>query len=177
MKFTWITLLLDQKGIVLMSVGPALLPFLPSLEKHFNDLFFVILGWIIAMLLTFVEHWTSLNKTKKEKELSRKELWSKFIVYTMIFFVLKFFHLWTAFEHHEYLSISVSFLVMLAYAIIILGEFKFIGQNLDQRYGKKPSIFGLFDKLEKAIMTRIVRKVESGCNLDSQETTKVTKKH
>ena len=87
----------------------------------------------------------------------------------MIFFILKFFHLWTSFEHHEYLALTVSFMVMLAYAIICLGEFKFIGENLKKRYKKKPSIFTLFDRIEKVLMDKIVKKVENGCNLESKE--------
>ena len=170
MKLTWITLLLSHKSLVLMALPATVAAYIPSrVTDDLDDVFFVIVGWIISVLLTTIEYSTSVYKTKKLKQEGRKELFSKIIIYTMVFFVLKFFHLWTSFEAHHYLAVSVSFLVMLSYAIVCLGEFKFIGNNLFDKYGKKPSIFALFDRIEKALTNMVVKKIEKSCNLNTGE--------
>lgn len=153
-----------------MSLPAALVAFIPSQTlDSLDDLFFIIIGWIICMTLTIVEYLTSLSETKKQKSDQRKELFSKMIVYTLLFFGLKFFHLWTSYGSKEYLSSVVYFLVMVSYALVMLGEFKFIGENLKLRYGKKPSIFEFFDKLEKTIRDRVIKKVEKTCNLEEEK--------
>ena len=170
MKFTWLTILIKQKSVILMAMPVSLTAYIPTrVSASLDDTVFVLIGWIFAMLLTIIEYRTSWYDTKKDKELGRKELWSKIMVYTSIFFVLKFFQVWVEFENHEIIGGTISFFVLAAYAIIWLGEFKFIGKNLEKRYKNKPSIFRLFDKIETALINMIGKRIESGCNLEPKD--------
>lgn len=170
MTLAWISYLFNQKGLIVLSVTSALTAYLPAkLHSHMDDVFFVVIGWMVAMLLTFIEYKTETGTTKRSKLQAKREFFSKIIVYTMMFFLLKFFHLWVIFEDHEYLAATVNFFVISTYALISLGELKLTGENLKKRYGRKPKVFEYFDAVERWIINSIVKRAERVCDLDSED--------
>jgi len=160
----------QQKALILLSIPAGLTYYIPaSLIPHLDELIFVLIGWILAVSLSVVEYFTSVSVTKKRRESNRSKLFVKIIIFTFIFFFLKFFHFWILFEKYENFAVVINMIIISIYALICMGEFKFIGQNIESKYGIKPSVFRVFESLEEIIKNKIIKKTEKVCNLNDKE--------
>lgn len=169
---TWISGMFSQKSLVFLSVTSTITTYLPArLAPHLEDIMFVIGGWIVAVLLALIELKTSTARTKTAKQKAKMLTLVKIVVYTMIFFALKFFHLWILFDDHTLVGAGINIVVISIYALVALGEFKLIGNNIDKRYGSKPKVFAYLDGMEKWIARNIVKKAEKVCDVDPEKET------
>lgn len=166
----WASGIFGQKSLILLSLTSTLTTYLPAkLAPHLEDIMFVIVGWIIVVVLSLLELKTNTSRTKTAKQKAKMLTLSKIVIYTMVFFVLKFFHLWIVFEDHTLIGAGINILVISIYALVALGEFKYIGNNLEKKFSNKPKIFVYLDNTEKWIIKNIVKKAEKVCNIEDKE--------
>lgn len=167
---SWIPAIFSNKSFILMSIPAAFSYYLPAkLHPHLDDIAFVIIGWLFAIVLAFFDWLTKPARTSAGRQKKRNQFFSKAIIYTLLFFFLKFFHLWIIYDDHETLALVVNAFIIAIYALVCLGEMKFIGQNLEKKYGNKPNVFNLLESLENMIKDRIFKRAEKICNLDEIE--------
>ncbi len=167
---TWASGIFTQKSLVALSITSTLTTYLPAkLSPHLEDIMFVIMGWMLAVILSLIELATNTARTKTGKQRMKMLTLSKIVIFTMIFFFLKFFHLWILFDDHVIVGATVNVLVISVYALIGLGEFKLIGKNLKKKYNHKPKVFLYLDILEKTITKRFIKKIEETCETKDYE--------
>ena len=166
----WAGSVFTQKSLILLSLTTTLTTYLPAkLAPHLEDIMFVIVGWMLAVLLSLLELGTNTARTKTAKQNAKMLTLTKIIIFTMIFFFLKFFHLWILFDDHIYIGATINVVVISVYALIGLGEFKLIGRNLEKRYNHKPKVFTYLDGIEKWITSHFVKKIEETCDPTKQK--------
>lgn len=177
MTFTWIPAILSKKGLMLLSTASATPSLFPNLFGSMDTLMFAGTGWGMVVVLSIWEYWTSpasegTNQEKKaKKKLERSELFSKAITYTLMFASFIFLHSWAVHENKEYLSYVTDFLVIGLYLISVFGELIFIGNNIEEKYGKKPPFFNFIQKLNDLLQKKILEKVGSKvCSTDETDT-------
>lgn len=176
MTFTWIPAIFSKKGLVFLSTASASPTLFPDLFGSIDTLKFAITGWLIVIVLSMWEYWTTppIEGTPKEKKDNKKkernELFSKVVTYTIMFGAFYFLHRWAVYEKKEYMSYVTDFLVIGLYLISVFGELIFIGNNIEQRYGKKPPFFNFIQKLNDVFQKKILEKIGSKvCPIDEED--------
>jgi len=152
-----------QKSLILLSLSSTALLYLPAeLHSSINGIVFMVFGWMLSVITTYFEYYTIPNRTKK----SKTELYIKIMLYTLVFLLIKFLHLWLIYDKSEYLSAFVNYIVIAVYVLIVLSELKLAGENIKIRYGKKPKLFEYLEDAEKWMLKHIVKRAERTCNLE-----------
>ena len=152
-----------QNSLILLSLSSTAVLYLPAeLYSSIDGIVFMALGWMLSIVTTFFEYYTIPIRTKK----SKTELYTKIMLYTLVFLLLKFTHLWLIYDKYEYLSAVANFIVIAVYVLIVLSELKLAGGNIKIRYGKKPKLFEYLEDAEKWMLKHIVKRAEKTCNLE-----------
>jgi len=167
---------MSQKGLILLSATAASPALFPTLFGEIDTLVFSLVGWLIVIMLAIWEFLTSVTEGKtpketvKNKKAQRSELYSKVITYSLMFIALIFLHNWISHSYSIYFSSITGFLVVALYIISALGEIYFIGSNLEQRYGVKPSIFKFLDSVNERFQKIIINRIEKNvCKTDEEK--------
>ena len=134
---------------------------------------------VLISMLFLVDFWcgivASLHEHKisvlKGNELKEKKLSSSKITLTFLKFIVLFFWMWIAaeinniFKNSTFLSDIISTITIVPLVLIALREFVSIGENIERRYGIKPYIFTLIEKMFDIIQLKFLEKFkESGNN-------------
>lgn len=177
-----------QKGALLLFSAP--IAFLDVvLEWFYNTSFLgVNLTFISLLVLLMVcDFWTGLRASQKEGEPIKSEK----LVYTFFKFLSSFAFFLIIFEvdkiirnaninspwfsmvlsQAEYL---VSFVRSFVFIILISREFISVGENIERKFGQKPYIFILVEKIAVQIELKLIKKIEQSdlCPDEKDETNK-----
>lgn len=122
---------------------------------------------ILFIVLIFFDFLTGIiaSKFSGEKIESTK---IAFTFYKVLMYLLFF---WLVFEINKNISESDSFLAIqgehtinftrsFIFSILVLREYISIGENIEKRFGKKPYIFTLVEKLADIIENQLIKKIE-----------------
>ena len=175
MTFTWITGMTSNKGLILLSGATASPTLFPDIFGSVDTLMINGTAMGIVILLSIWEYLTSpkavgtFKQKKHQKKKERSELFSKVVTYLLIFIAFIFLQRWAEFEQKEYLSYVTDFLVIGLYIISVFGELIFIGNNQQEKYGKKHPFFGFIQKLNDVFQKLIIEKISGkSCGLDEK---------
>lgn len=128
---------------------------------------------ILFIVLIFWDFVTGLiaSKFKGEKIQSTK---IAFTFYKVLMYLLFF---WLVFEINKSIAESdsffaeqgehsINFIRNFIFSILVLREYISIGENIEKRFGKKPYIFTLVEKLADIIENKLIKKIEDSdvCN-------------
>jgi phage-related holin len=136
------------------------IPFLGFNVGIFTFLFLVIMFDMYTGIKAAVYTGDKLTSRKGLRSLDKLVSYFFFIVFTAL--------LQSLLDNQGYsLGLFViSNLNILLFILIFLWEFHSIGENYEKRYGRKPKMFTLMDKISKIIEKKVINKIE---NLDSSE--------
>jgi hypothetical protein len=100
-----------------------------------------------------------------------EQIQSTKLVYTFYKVLMYFLFFWTVSEIQRIVPVGDSFIYQQAqhvlgftrgfiFIILTLREYISVGENIEKRFGKKPYIFTLTEKLAELIEAKVVRKIE-----------------
>ena len=151
------------------------IPFSVLIEMIYTDSFlginltFTIL-FIVLILFDFFTG-IAVSRFKGEKIEPNKIAFTfyKILMY-LLFFWLVFEINKSILESDSFLSEqgqhSINFIRNFVFTILVLREYISIGENIEKRFGKKPYIFTLVEKISDIIENKLIRKIEDSelCN-------------
>ena len=133
---------------------------------------------VLFMVLIFFDFITGLvaSKFAGEKIQSTKIAFTfyKVLMY-LLFFWLVFEINKSILESDSFLSEqgqhSINFIRNFVFTILVLREYISIGENIEKRFGKKPYIFTLVEKISDIIENKLIRKIEDSelCNTKDKD--------
>ena len=165
-----------KKGVLLVMA----IPFSVLIDFVYNGSFLGIgvMYIILFFILIIADFVTGLIAATYRKE----EISSTKISYTFwkIFFYVVFFWIMYLIKRdlerqdywvYEQLKHGINVFSLTTFTILVLREYVSVGENVQKRFGKKPELFRLVDRIANTIEDRLIKKIAESdiCNPKDKE--------
>lgn len=131
---------------------------------------------ILFIVLIFLDFVTGIVSSQYVGEpiKSTKIAFTFYKVFMYVLFFWLLFEINKSFEHHDsWFAVqgkhTLSFTRNFVFTILVLREYISIGENIQKRFGKKPYIFNLVEKIAEVIENKLIRKIEDSNFCDKDE--------
>jgi hypothetical protein len=135
---------------------------------------------LLISIMFLIDFWTGVIASKYEYnkaikdgdiELAKdKKFQSNKITFTFFKFIMLFLWIWLASSIQEkiiniaYLSEVYEIIAIVPLVLITLREYVSVGENFQRKYGNKPYIFTLVEKIFEALQFKFIKKIEGEDN-------------
>lgn len=153
-----------NKGMLLISLG--MTPIISAITDFLNIEFLGFSLWVLFFLTALIlfDFYTGLKAAKYNNEVitSRKgyRTVDKLVSYFMFICFTAILQTLMVNEGYDIGVVVISNFRILVFILIFLWEFHSIGENLDKRYGSKPRMFTIIDKITVIIEKKVIDNIE-----------------
>lgn len=166
--------MITNKNLFLISLGitPIISAITDFLKIEFLGFSLGILFFLVLLIL--VDMYTGIKAAQYNGEIltSRKGYRSvdKMISYFMFICFTALLQSLLVDKGYDVGVWMISNFKILVFVLISLWEFHSVGENLEKRYGSKPKMFTLLDRIGKLVEKKVIDKIENAENASNKNT-------